>query len=215
MPSDVAADTEVVDQERDDSGETDAEDDEVEQPAPERRGTRWSRKTRAAVTNNRRRHGKTASRRVAAVVLVFVLAGAGYEGYVVDRHHRTAVGAAQALEAANRFMLTLTSVDPNTIDKNTTEVLTGSTGEFKDMYSHATEQLRTLLVENRATAHGTVIEAAVKSATLDRAEIMLFVDQSVRNAAAPEPQLDRSRVIMTMDKDKVDGRWLASKIEMP
>lgn len=42
---------------------------------------------------------------------------------------------------------------------------------------------------------------------------MLFVDQSLSNAAAPEPQLDRSRVKMTMEQ--VDGRWLASKVELP
>ena len=51
------------------------------------------------------------------------------------------------------------------------------------------------------------------SATDDRVEVVLFVDQSVSNAAAPAPQLDRSRVKMTMDK--VDGRWLASKVELP
>lgn len=202
--SDVAADTEAdesrVDQENDDSGETDAKTGEVEPPARWRRSARRNRKNRAAPG-------------FAAVVLALVLAAAGYEGYVVYRHHRTTVAAAQALDAANAFMLALTSIDPNAVDKSSTEVLNGSTGEFNDMYSHASEQLRTLLIENQATAHGTVIEAAVKSASTGRAEIMLFVDQSVRNAAAPKPQLDRSRVVVTMDK--VDGRWLASKIEMP
>lgn len=124
-----------------------------------------------------------------------------------------AVAAPQALEVANGFTLALTSVDPNTVDTSSSELIDGSTGEFNQMYSHASEQLRTLLIENRVTAHGTVIESVVRSATTDRAEIMLFVDQALRNAAAPESQLDRSRVIMTMDK--VDGRWLASKIAMP
>ncbi|MGP3708901.1 hypothetical protein [Gordonia paraffinivorans] len=42
---------------------------------------------------------------------------------------------------------------------------------------------------------------------------MLFVDQSITNTASPEPRVDRSRVVMTMEK--VDGRWLASKVDLP
>lgn len=149
----------------------------------------------------------------AAVVLALVLAGAGYEGWLLYQHHQREVAADQALEAAKKFSLALTTVDPNALDKNFTDVLDGATGEFKDMYGQSSEQLRQLLIENKAAAHGTVIDAAVKSATKDQVVVMLFIDQSVSNAAVPEPQLDRSRVVMTMDK--VDGRWLASKIDMP
>ena len=44
-------------------------------------------------------------------------------------------------------------------------------------------------------------------------DVVLFIDQSVSNGAAPAPQVDRSRVTMTMEK--VDGRRLASKVELP
>ncbi|MGV0047973.1 Mce protein [Mycobacterium colombiense] len=149
----------------------------------------------------------------AIAVLAAVLAGAGYEGWLVFQHHQKDVAAAQALDAAKKYITTLTSVDTNAIDKNFADVLDGSTGEFKDMYTKSSAQLRQTLIDNKAAAHGSVIDAAVQSATEDKVDVVLFVDQSVSNGAAPAPQLDRSRVKMTMEK--VDGRWLASRVELP
>lgn len=190
-PETDAAD-DAVDTEAGESADA-AEDDAPDKPAP--------------------RRGRSVLRWVAAAVLVAVLAWAGYEGWVLYQHHQEEVAADQALEAAKSFTLALTTVDPNAIDQNFTDVLDGATGEFKDMYTQASEQLRQALIENKAAAHGTVIDAAVKSATKNKVEVVLFVDQSVSNAAVEGPQLDRSRIVITMEK--VDGRWLASKLEMP
>ncbi|RAU98231.1 Mce protein [Mycobacterium colombiense] len=154
-----------------------------------------------------------AVRWVAAGVLAILITGSGYEGWLLFQHHQREVAAAQALTAAKKYILALTSVDTNAIDKNFTDVLDGSTGEFKDMYTKSSAQLRQTLIDNKAAAHGSVIEAAVQSATEDKVDVVLFVDQSVSNGAAPAPQLDRSRVRMTMEK--VDGRWLASKVDLP
>lgn len=158
------------------------------------------------------RRGKVV-RRAAAAVLAIVVAGAGYEGWLLFQQHQKDVAAAQALTAAKKYILALTSVDTNAIDKNFAEVLDGSTGEFKDMYTKSSAQLRQTLIDNKAAAHGSVVDAAVQSATEDKVDVVLFVDQSVSNGTAPTPQLDRSRVKMTMEK--VDGRWLASKVELP
>ena len=150
---------------------------------------------------------------IAAAVLVAVLAVAGYEGWQLFQHHQRDVAAAEAREAAEEFTLTLTTIDPNAIDANITAVIDGSTGEFKDLYQKSSAQLRQVLIDNKATARGLVLDAGIKSATKNRVEVVLFVDQAVSNATAPEPQLDRSRVVMTMEK--VDGRWLASKVDLP
>lgn len=150
---------------------------------------------------------------VAAAVLALGLIGATYEGWLLFAHHQRAVAAAQALEAAEKYTLALTSVDPTAIDKNFAEILDGATGEFKDVYSASSEQLRQLLIDNKASAHGTVIDSAVKSATKNKVEVLLFVDQSVSNKTSPQGQIDRSRIVITMEK--VKGRWLAAKVEMP
>ncbi len=160
-----------------------------------------------------RSRGRSVTRWIAAAVLVAVLAVAGYEGWLLYQHHEKDVAAAQALDAAEKFALTLTTIDPNAIDTNINGVIEGSTGEFKDLYQRSSAQLRQVLIDNKATANGLVLDAAVKSATKNRVEVVLFIDQAVSNAAAPAPQLDRSRVVMTMEK--VDGRWLASKVDLP
>lgn len=53
----------------------------------------------------------------------------------------------------------------------------------------------------------------MRYATTTKVEVLLFVDQSVTNTLVPEPRLDRSRVVMTMEL--VDGRWLASQVDLP
>ncbi|MCH9668610.1 MAG: Mce protein [Actinomycetia bacterium] len=183
------------DEDVDEDGDEDGDEDVDEDGAAERR-RRPSRK-----------------RWIAAVVLVAVLAVAGYEGWLLFQHHQKDVAAAEALDAAEKFALTLTTIDPNAIDTNVADVVDGSTGEFKDLYQRSSGQLRQVLIDNEATANGMVIEAAVKSATKDRVEVILFIDQAVSNSTVPAPQLDRSRVVMTMEK--VDGRWLASKVDLP
>ncbi|MGB1224208.1 MAG: Mce protein [Mycobacterium sp.] len=150
---------------------------------------------------------------IAAVVLVAVLAFAGYAGWQLYQHHQVDVAAEQALDAAEEFALTLTTINPNAVDANIAEVLDGSTGEFNDLYQKSSAQLRQVLIDNEAAAQGVVIDSAVKSATKDRVEVVLFIDQVVSNATAPEPQLDRSRVVMTMEK--VGDRWLAAEVDLP
>lgn len=164
-----------------------------------------------SASDQRRR--RSPRRWIAALVLVGVLAVAGYEGWLLYQHHQRDVAAAQALDAAEKFTLALTTIDPNAVDTNITEVIDGSTGEFKNLYQQSSAQLRQVLIDNKAAAKGIVIDSAVKSAAKDKVEVVLFVDQAVSNATAPGPQLDRSRVVMTMEK--VDGRWLASKVDLP
>jgi len=148
-----------------------------------------------------------------AVLLAVLLAVAAVEGWFLFAHHRVEVAASDAMEAAQDFTVKLATIDPEAIDQNQADVLDGSTGRFRDLYSESLEGLRTVLIENEASAHGRVVEAAVKSASTDTVEVMLFVDQSVRNKELPQPQMDRSRIVLAMEK--VDGRWLASDIEHP
>lgn len=127
---DAPAEVEDTDADADADGIPDATDDEM----PETR---------------KGRRGKVA-RRAAAAVLAIVLAGAGYEGWLLFQQHQKDVAATQALTAARRYILALTSVDTNAIDKNFAEVLDGSTGEFKDMYTKSSAQLRQTLIDNKA-----------------------------------------------------------------
>lgn len=160
-----------------------------------------------------RRWIRSAIRWAAAVVLVAALAGAGYEGWLLFQQHQRGVAARQALDAARNFAVTLTSTDPNAIDQNVTDVLDGATGDFKDRYTKASSQLRKLLIDNKVTTHGSVVESAVKSASTNKVEVLLVIKQSVSNSATPDPRSDVTAVTMTMEM--VNGRWLASNVVLP
>jgi Mce-associated membrane protein len=175
----------------DDTG--DAETHEAP-PSPRKR---WLRYTLTAVT-----------------VLIFVaaLGSSGYFGWQDKQQKDIDSASRAALSSAQRFAVTLTSIDTNNVDQNFTQVVDGSTGEFKDIYSQSASQLRQVLIDNKAMSKGTIIDSAVKSASKAKVDVVLFVDQWITNVASPKPRLDRSRVAMTMEL--VDGKWLASKVEL-
>lgn len=152
--------------------------------------------------------------RAGAVVLFLAPVGlSGFLGWQLWQQHQIARASDEARQAAVSYAQVLTSIDSNKVDENFNQVLDGSTGEFKDMYSKSSMQLRQLLIDNKATAHGVVQDSAVQSATKDKVVVLLFVDQAVSNMNTPDPRIDRSRMKMTMEY--VDGRWRASKVELP
>ncbi|OBK89624.1 Mce protein [Mycolicibacter sinensis] len=193
--------------------EVEAEDEAVIETATDETATDETATGETAPVDADAGPSSTRRRWIAVALLALGVVGAAYEGWVLFAHHEREVAAAQALDAAQKYTTVLTGVDPAAIDKNFAEVLDGATGEFKDMYAASSEQLRQLLIDNKAAAHGTVIEAAVKSAAKNQVEVLLFVDQSVSNKASPQARIDRSRIVMTMEK--VNGRWLAAKVDMP
>jgi Mce-associated membrane protein len=150
---------------------------------------------------------------VVAVLLVGSLAASGFLGWKLWQADQVARAGEQAQAAAVQYAQILTSIDSAKVDENFNQVLDGATGEFKDMYSQSSMELRQLLIDNKAAARGVVVESAVQSASKDTVVVLLFVDQSVSNNAAPDPRIDRSRIKMTMEY--VDGRWRASKVELP
>jgi len=184
--------------------EADAVEESVEEPTEEK-----------AVEEDvvpERRPRKWLWRSLLGVLIAALLGVSGFLGWQVWQQHQVDNAAREGQAAAVRYAQVLTSIDSNNVDQNFTDVLNGATGEFKDMYSQSSAQLRQLLVDNKATAHGVVIDSAVQSASKDKVVVMLFVDQTVANKAAPDPRIDRSRIKMTLEK--VDGTWRASKVQI-
>ena len=149
----------------------------------------------------------------AAGACAVLLAATGALGWQVWQQHQIKQASLEAQRAAVSYAQVLTSIDSNKVDENFKDVIDGATGEFKDMYSQSSVELRQLLIENKATAHGVVVDSAVQEASKNKAVVLLFVDQSVTNAKLPDPRIDRSRMKMTLEK--ADGRWRASKVELP
>lgn len=151
-------------------------------------------------------------RSILPLLLVASLAVSGFLGWRQWQDHRVRLAGEQAQQAAVSYAQVLTSIDSNKVDENFRQVLDGATGEFKDMYTQSSVKLRQLLIDNKATAHGVVVDSAIQSESMNKVVVLVFIDQTVTNTAAPDPRIDRSRIKMTMEK--VDGRWRASKVQL-
>jgi len=147
----------------------------------------------------------------AVIAVVIVLsAAAGTVGWLVFAQHQRDAEAAQALDAARSYAVTLTTTDLNTIDKNFADVLGGATGKFKDTYSKAAATMRKMLIDNKVSTTGVVDDAAVKAVRGDEVDVLLTVKQDVTSAAVKDTKTDYVSVSMTMRK--VGDRWLAAEV---
>lgn len=163
-----------------------------------------------AQARQRKRYARSA---VVVAVYVGAFGLAGGLGWKLWDEHTVSRAGQVAQRTAVNYAQVLTSIDSNQADQNFAAVLDGATGEFKDTYTKASVQLRQLLVDNKATAHGTVVDSAIRSQSKTRVVVLLMVDQTVSNAVRPDGRVDRSRMRITMNN--VAGRWLASKVELP
>jgi len=198
---------EDTDEEDTDEEDTDEEDTDEEE---EEGSLLLSRKEKPKRFNRPWRH--YLRRSVLPVLLAASLAVSGYLGWLQWQAHQVKVAGQEAQQAAIKYAGVLTSIDSNNVDENFRQVLDGATGEFKDMYTQSSVQLRQLLIDNKATAHGVVVDSAIASETANKVVVLVFIDQTVANMAVPDPRIDRSRIKMTMEK--VDGRWRASKVQL-
>jgi Mce-associated membrane protein len=151
-------------------------------------------------------------RGILPLLLVASLAVSGFLGWKQWQEHQIKQAGEQAQQAAINYAQVLTSIDSNNVDQNFRQVLDGATGEFKDMYTQSSVQLRQLLIDNKATAHGVVVDSAIQSESTNKVVVLVFIDQTVTNTQAPDPRIDRSRIKITMEK--IDGRWRASKVQL-
>jgi Mce-associated membrane protein len=199
------------DDEFEDEDEDDEDEDEDEDEAGAEGGGLLKRK-RTKSERPKRPWGHYARRSVVPLLLIASLAVSGFLGWKQWQEHQVKLAGEQAQQAAVAYAQILTSIDSNKVDDNFRQVLDGATGEFKDMYTQSSVQLRQLLIDNKASAHGVVVDSAVQSESTNKVVVLVFIDQTVANTSAPDPRIDRSRIKMTMEK--VDGRWRASKVQL-
>lgn len=150
---------------------------------------------------------------VLIVLLVIAITGCVVFGSKFRTLHNREDAGRAASAAAKDYAVALTSIDYTHLDADTATVLDGATGEFEDMYRQSAAQLKPVLLQAKSVSKGRVVAASVQSESENRAVIMLFVDAEITNVTNPQPRLDRNRLLMTMDR--VNGRWLASKVELP
>ncbi|WP_148306931.1 hypothetical protein [Nocardia nova] len=149
----------------------------------------------------------------ALVLLLVVSSGAAITfGWKLKHRDDLARASEAALDAARTYAVALTSIDAAHTDQDFTAVRGGATGDFARMYDESAQKLKPLLVQAKSVSKGRVVGAGVQSASTDRVVVVLFVDAEITNVTSPTPRVDRNRITITMDH--IDGKWLASAVDL-
>jgi Mce-associated membrane protein len=150
---------------------------------------------------------------LAVGAVIAVLAGlVGWLGDLAFEQHRKDVASAQALDAATEYTDKLTNIDFDTIDKSLEELKARTTDELNALHIKDGERIRRSVVDKKVTARGNIVEATPVSVSNDQVKVLLFVDQTISDVDNPDPDIERHRVKLTTDR--IDGRWLASNVEL-
>jgi Mce-associated membrane protein len=146
------------------------------------------------------------------VVLLVLLAAGALLGAVKLRDARQRDDArAAAIGAARQEALNLTSIDGKDIDADLKRVQDGATGGFAKDFADRAKDLKTVLAENAVLAEGHVIDAALVRGDLDTATVLVVVDSTVKNKAAPAGRQNTYR--MQLDLERHGSRWLTSALQ--
>lgn len=115
------------------------------------------------------------------------------------------------LAAARQSALNFTSLDYRHYDRDSANVLSSATGDFKKQFAAQTKQLTELVAQNKSISEGQVLEAGIVRSDKTSARVLVVADSKVTNTAVPkgEPRTYR----LQLDLVHRDGRWLTSDVE--
>lgn len=145
------------------------------------------------------------------VLAAVLVVGAGVLAWTVRGDRAAEQARDDALEAARLAAVEVLSYDHRRIGEDIEEAERLGTGEFLEQYQAATEDLVEQAEAGAVVVRTTVQGASVQSASADRVEVLLFVDQTTTRTGLEEPRVEQNRVRLTLDD--VDGRWLVSGLD--
>jgi Mce-associated membrane protein len=149
---------------------------------------------------------------VPALLVVLLLAGAGYLGFRLLEASAAESARTDALAAGQRYAIDLTTYEHTNLQGNFAAVAANSTEKFAGQYKQVSESLTALIQQYQATSKGTVVKAGIAEADEERAVVVLFVDQVVTNTNNAEPRSDRNRMQMTLMRS--GDRWLIDDVQL-
>lgn len=118
----------------------------------------------------------------------------------------------QALSVARERAEQLTTYDHGTFEEDVAWAEEGATSDFAAEYAEANEPVQAVVERLEATAAGSVLEASATASDDGSVEVLLFVDQTITQAADDEQRTERNRVVMSMVHE--GGRWLVDDVTL-
>ncbi len=154
---------------------------------------------------------------VLAVLLVVtastaVVAG-GIGGYSAYQEHQIREGHRAASAAARQVVVDFLTISAASVTRDLSQVLDGSTGEFRKQYQAGMSEVRTAVVENKVASTGRVLRSGVVSGDADSAVVLVAVDARITNVRSPKGRKAHYRVQVDMVYDESRDRWLVSRLE--
>ncbi|WP_372441065.1 hypothetical protein [Mycolicibacterium mengxianglii] len=192
----VPEDSEVTDSEVAESDSAAESDDAVPEPSATKAGVNWSRVLAFGLL---------------PALALLLGAGAGYLKWQDSSVRDTDFVRIQSLQIAKDATVKLLSYKPDTVEQDLGSARDLLTGEFRDSY---TQLIDDVVIpgakEKQISAVATVPAAASVSAELNKAVVLVFVNQTVM-VGTGAPTATTSSVQMTLDR--VGDRWLISAFD--
>jgi Mce-associated membrane protein len=151
-------------------------------------------------------------RRSAIALAVAILLSAAFAGTAWFNHQRAErrdAAIRDSLAGATAAAQAIFSYDYRTFEASVNNGKAFVTGEFATEYAQTTSSLKSSAVAEQAVVHAQVSAIAVVSATADRVELLLYLNQYRRNVNIAGEKVDQNRVVLTMVPS--GGEWKVVK----
>jgi Mce-associated membrane protein len=145
------------------------------------------------------------------LLTVLVVATMGFAVFAAYQHHHaqqrdTAVH--QSLAAATAAAQAIFSYDYRSFDTSVANGQSFVTGDFATQYGETTTALKANALKEQAVVRATVSASGVVSASTDRVELLLYLNQYRHNANVTGEKVDQNRVVLTMIR--IHNDWKVS-----
>jgi Mce-associated membrane protein len=148
-------------------------------------------------------------RQRALIAAIAVLAAvAAFFGFDSWRTQRRDAAAMEALAAAPGAATALFSYDYRSFDAAVSRGKDYATGTFATQYAQTTAALKESVVKEQAVVTAKVSATGLISATPDKVEVLLYIDQHRRNVTVSGEKVDQNRIVLTFIR--VRGQWKVS-----
>ena len=140
-----------------------------------------------------------------AAAVVVVLAVATLALWFHRDAGRRDTATREAIAASTAAAQAIFSYDYRSFDTSVANGRSFATGGFADEYGQTTTALKNTAIAEKAVVRAAVSSAGVVSASADRVELLLFLNQYRRTANIDGEKVDQTRVVLTMVP--VKGEW--------
>ncbi|MEO5663257.1 MAG: hypothetical protein ABIR39_08225 [Nocardioides sp.] len=121
-------------------------------------------------------------------------------GQITDEDARTGV-----LVAAADLSQRVLTYHHDTFDQDLEVAAARLTPVFREEYDSAMEQVRANTEKNKISQEATAVSSAIISATEEKAQVLVFINQETSSAKTKANQLVRNRLVVDLVRD--DGDW--------